>query len=107
MSIVNIITTSSCMACTIPFNITNNNTNNEYTEKTYENKYDPYVLFREVLYYENTKPNKRKDKNRYSKSNKSYKVTYKFNKFNKNKENRKIHNIHQPGRTNCSQRWFS
>ena len=106
MSITTIIanTASTCMACTIPFNIT---TEPEPESSNKEKQYgDIFINLNYIVYIENNiKLDLSLNKNKYNKKSRGSKIVSKKYKFNKNKEYRKKHNIFQPGRTNCNQRW--
>lgn len=111
MSITKIIanTASTCMACTIPFNITDkyldSEPKSEYFNK--EKQYgDVFINLNYVVYIENNiKLELSSNKRKYDKKHRKSKTLSKNYKSNKNKEYRKKHNIFQPGRTNCNQRW--
>ena len=106
MSITTIIanTASTCMACTIPFNITTDSESDTFmNEKPYHN---PFIDIKYIVYIENNiKLELPSNKRKYNKKSRGSKIVSKKYKFNKNKEYRKKHNIFQPGRTNCNQRW--
>ena len=97
------ILVATCMACTTPFNNTTSSntdvvsTNNKiYTRKYYgiPRNTDLVFLQDKHLYDMN---------NNYS--NHMNKPVSNYRTMKISRKNRKIHNIHQPGRTNCSQRY--
>ena len=106
MSITTIIanTASTCMACTIPFNITTESYS-EYLNKEQQYR-DPFINLEYIIDINNKIILELSStKNKYDKKSRGSKILSKKYKFNKNKEYRKKHNIFQPGRTNCNQRW--
>jgi len=106
MSITTIITNtaSTCMACTIPFNIT---TDSKYESFNKEQQYrDPFINLEYIIDINHKiRLELSSDKNKYDKKSRGSNIVSNKYKFNKNKEYRKKHNIFQPGRTNCNQRW--
>lgn len=95
------IITESCMACTIPFS---NSTSYEKVEPyqkctiNYKKRYEKVVVY--------AVKSKSISSNRlYNMNNNMKKSVSKYRPMKISRKNRKIHNIHQPGRTNCSQRY--
>ena len=105
--IVQPILTTSCMACTIPFNITDKELDLESESFNKEQKnYDSFINVKYIIDINHRiRLELSSDKNKYDKRSRGSKIVSKKYKFNKNKEYRKKHNIFQPGRTNCNQRW--
>ena len=100
------IIAASCMACTVPFN---NSTSYEKVE-TYQNNTVNYKKERKiyVVYATEAKSissNRLYNINMNNKNNYMSKAVSKYRPMKISRKNRKIHNIHQPGRTNCSQRY--
>ena len=100
------IIAASCMACTIPFN---NSTSYEKL-KTYQNNTVNYKKEKKiyVVYATEAKSissNRLYNINMNNKNNYMSKAVSKYRPMKISRKNRKIHNIHQPGRTNCSQRY--
>uniref|UniRef100_A0A6C0C7B2 Uncharacterized protein n=1 Tax=viral metagenome TaxID=1070528 RepID=A0A6C0C7B2_9ZZZZ len=99
------------MACTLPvltyYSV--NNTKAVVPKKqllAYDN--DEYIIYNKNEYYyivieENTVKDKKVEKIKKIKKKKEYKNVSKI--YNMKKNCRKYGNIHQPGRTNCSQRY--
>jgi len=110
----------NCMACTsktFPL-ITASGTNHTITpykqllaydndEYILYNKNDYYYIIIEPKYSNSSSLDKKekKIKNKIKKNKKEYKNVSKI--YNMKKNVRKYRNIHQPGRTNCSQRYQS
>lgn len=100
------IIASSCMACTIPFN---NSTSYEKVEPyqnntmNYKKKNNIYVVYAT----EAKSISSNRLYNIYINNNNNYmsKAVSKYRPMKISRRNRKIHNIHQPGRTNCTQRY--
>ena len=94
---------SSCMACTIPFN---NSTSYEKVEPcqndTVNYKKEKKIY---VVYATEAKSIRLYNMNMNNKNNYMSKAVSKYRPMKISRKNRKIHNIHQPGRTNCSQRY--
>ncbi len=96
---------ASCMACTIPFN---NSTSYEKVELyqndtvNYKKRYDNIVVY--AVEAKSISSNRLYNMNN---NNNNYisKAVSKYRPMKISRKNRKIHNIHQPGRTNCSQRY--
>lgn len=95
--------TATCMACTIPVDIQKyndsiiiieNNENITYVYDDYKNMYIPKKNEKAVVVFKNYNYDIKKDK-----------YVKKFRKLNSSKNSRKFRKIHQPGRTNCSQRY--
>ena len=100
------IIAASCMACTIPFN---NSTSYEKVEP-YQNNTINYKKEKKiyVVYATEAKSissNRLYNINMNNKNNYMSKAVSKYRPMKISRKNRKIHNIHQPGRTNCSQRY--
>lgn len=95
---------ASCMACTIPFN---NSTSYEKVELyqnytvNYKKRYDNIVVY--AVEAKSISSNKLYNMN--NNNNYMSKAVSKYRPMKISRKNRKIHNIHQPGRTNCSQRY--
>ena len=95
----------SCMACTIPFN---NSTSYEKVEPyqndtiNYKKRYDNIVVY--AVEAKSISSNRLYNMNS-SNNNYMSKAVSKYRPMKISRKNRKIHNIHQPGRTNCSQRF--
>ena len=98
------ILAATCMACTAPFN---NTTSSDmevgsnikiYTRKYYsipiKNKYVVFLQDKHLY-----------DMNNNNNSNYMNKSVSNYRSMKISRKNRKIHNIHQPGRTNCTQRY--
>ena len=98
------IIAASCMACTIPFN---NSTSYEKSESyqnntsNYKRRYEKVVVYavESKSLATNRLYNMNNNNNYMSKTSANYRP------MKISRKNRKIHNIHQPGRTNCSQRY--
>tara|TARA_B100001287_G_scaffold232677_1_gene203829 strand:- start:61 stop:393 length:333 start_codon:yes stop_codon:yes gene_type:complete len=99
------IIAASCMACTIPFN---NSTSYEKVEP-YQNNTVNYKKEKKIYVVYATEAKSISSNRLYSmnNNNKNYmsKAVSKYRPMKISRKNRKIHNIHQPGRTNCSQRY--
>ena len=100
------ISAASCMACMIPFN---NSTTYEKVEP-YQNNTVNYKKEKKiyVVYATEAKSissNRLYNINMNNKNNYMSKAVSKYHPMKNSRKNRKIHNIHQPGRTNCSQRY--
>ena len=104
MSVQLIITAATCMACTMPFNNSTSSdmnvvsvNNKNYTKKYYsipiKNKNIVFLQYKNLY-----------DMNNYTNNNINKPVSN-YRTIKISRKNRKIHNIHQPGRTNCSQRY--
>ena len=100
------IIAASCMACTIPFN---NSTSYEKVEPyqnntvNYEKEKKIYVVY--ATEAKSISSNRLYNINMNNKNNYMRKAVSKYRPMKISRKNRKIHNIHQPGRTNCSQRY--
>ena len=100
------IIAASCMACTISFN---NSTSYEKIEP-YQKNIINYKKERKIYVVYATEA-KSISSNRLYNMNMNYNNNYiskavsKYRPMKISRKNRKIHNIHQPGRTNCSQRF--
>ena len=97
---------ASCMACTIPFN---NSTSYEKVE-LYQNNTVNYKKEKNIYVVYATEAKSISSNRLYNinmNNNKNYmsKAVSKYRPMKISRKNRKIHNIHQPGRTNCSQRY--
>lgn len=102
--IVQPIITASCMACTIPFD---NSTSYEKFELykndtiTYKKNYKKFIIYNSEA--------KSLSTNRLHNMNNNYnymsKAVSKYRPMKISKKIRKNHFIHQPGRTNCTQRY--
>ena len=96
---------ASCMACTIPFN---NSTSYEKVELyqndtvNYKKRYDNIVVY--AVEAKSISSNRLYNINSNN-NNYMSKAVSKYRPMKISRKNRKIHNIHQPGRTNCSQRY--
>ena len=99
------IIAASCMACTIPFN---NSTSYEKVE-SYQNNTVNYKKEKKIyVVYATEAKSINSNKRLYNMNNKNNymsKAVSKYRPMKISRKNRKIHNIHQPGRTNCSQRY--
>ena len=98
------IIAASCMACTIPFN------NSTYYEKIepYQNNTINYKKERNIYIVHATEAKSVAIKRVFNMNNNNNymsKAVSKYRPMKISRKNRKIHNIHQPGRTNCSQRY--
>ena len=100
------IIAASCMACTIPFN---NSTSYEKVE-TYQNNTVNYKKEKKIYVVYATEA-KSISSNRLYNINMNYKNNYmskavlKYRPMKNSRKIRKNHFIHQPGRTNCTQRY--
>ena len=100
------IIAATCMACTIPFN---NSTSYEKVEPcqndtvNYKKEKKIYVVY--ATEAKSISSNKLYNINMNNKNNYMSKAVSKYRPMKISRKNRKIHNIHQPGRTNCSQRY--
>ena len=103
LSVQPIITASSCMACTVPFN--NSTSYKPYKNNTvnYKKENKIYVVY--ATEAKSISSNRLYNINMNNKNNYMSKVVSKYRPMKISRKNRKIHNIHQPGRTNCSQRY--
>ena len=96
---------STCMACTIPFN---NSTPYEKVELyqndtiNYKKRYDNIVVY--AVEAKSISSNRLYNMNN-NYSNHMNKPVSNYRTMKISRKNRKIHNIHQPGRTNCTQRY--
>ena len=99
------IIAASCMACTIPFN---NSTSYEKVEP-YQNDTINYKKEKKIYVVYATEAKSISSNRLYNinMNNNNYmsKVVSKYRPMKISRRNRKIHNIHQPGRTNCTQRY--
>jgi len=98
------IMAASYMACTIPFN---NSTSYEKVEP-YQNNTINYKKEKNIYVVYATEAISVDNKRIFNmNNNKNYmnKAVSKYRPMKISRKNRKIHNIHQPGRTNCSQRY--
>ena len=99
------IIASTCMACTIPFN---NSTSYEKVEP-YQNNTVNYKKEKKIYVVYATEAKSISSNRLYNinMNNNNYmiKAVSKYRPMKISRRNRKIHNIHQPGRTNCSQRY--
>ena len=99
------IIAASCMACTVPFN---NTTSYEKVESNqndtvnYKKGNKVYVVY--ATEAKSINSNKRIF-NMNNKNNYMRKAVSKYRPMKISRKNRQIHNIHQPGRTNCTQRY--
>jgi len=121
---VSIITTaSSCMACTTPvlnesvFDVKDSNPNNQTHNVSTENMYEEYF----TRYYNRQRRGRVIDRtndpiividgthrSQYQKMMfRQNRPSIRYNRGKVNKMNRSYGNIHQPGRTNCTQRFQS
>ena len=98
------ILAATCMACTAPFNNTKSSdmnvvsVNNKINTRKYYSipiKNTHVVFLQDKHLY---------DMNNYTNNNMNKPVSN-YRSMKISRKNRKIHNIHQPGRTNCSQRY--
>ena len=98
------IIAASCMACTIPFN---NSTSYEkvFIRKpfNYGKTYKKFIVY--ATEAKSISSNRLYNINMNNKNNYMSKAVSKYRPMKISRKNRKIHNIHQPGRTNCSQRY--
>ena len=97
---------ASCMACPIPFN----NSTPYGKVESYQNNKVNYKKEKKiyVVYATEAKSissNRLYNINMNNKNNYMNKAVSKYQPMKISMKNRKIHNIHQPGRTNCSQRY--
>ena len=96
---------ATCMACTIPFN---NSTSYEKVELyqndtiNYKKRYDNIVVY--AVEAKSISSNRLYNMNSNN-NNYMSKAVSKYRPMKISRKNRKFHNIHQPGRTNCSQRY--
>ena len=98
------ILAATCMACTAPFNNTTPSNMNvvSVNNKNYTRKYYGIPIKNKNVVFLQDKH--LYDMNNYTNNNMDKPVSnYRTMKISR--KNRKIHNIHQPGRTNCSQRY--
>ena len=97
------IIAASCMACTVPFN---NSTSYEKIEP-YQNNTINYKKEKKIYIVHATQAKSVATKRVFNVDNNYYmsKAVSKYRPMKISRKNRKIHNIHQPGRTNCSQRY--
>ena len=97
---------ASCMACTIPFN---NSTSYEkvepYKNNTIDYKKEKKIYVVYATEAKSISSNRLYNINMNNKNNYMSKAISKYRPMKISRKNRKIHNIHQPGRTNCSQRF--
>lgn len=100
---VSLITAATCMACTTPFNNTTSSNMNvvsknniNYTRKYYNIHPNTDIVFLQDKYLY--------DMNNYTNNNMNKPISN-YRSMKISRKNRKIHNIHQPGRTNCTQRY--
>ena len=97
--------TASCMACTIPFN----NTTSYEKVKSDQNDTVNYKKENKIYVVYATEAQSISSNRLYNinMNNNNYmsKAVSKYRPMKISRKNRKIHNIHQPGRTNCSQRY--
>ena len=100
------IIAASCMACTIPFN---NSTSYEkvepYQNNTVNYKKEKKIYIVYATEAKSISSNRLYNINMNNKNNDMSKAVSKYRPMKISRKNRKIHNIHQPGRTNCSQRY--
>ena len=100
------IIATSCMACTIPFN---NSISYEKIEPyqnntvNYKKRYEKFIVY--AVESKSISSNKLYNMNNNNHNNYMSKAVSKYRPMKISRKNRKIHNIHQPGRTNCSQRY--
>ena len=100
------IIAASCMACTIPFN---NSTPYDKIEPhqnntiNYKKESKIYVVY--ATEAKSISSNRLYNINMNNKNNYMSRAVSKYRPMKISRKNRKIHNIHQPGRTNCSQRY--
>jgi len=102
---VSLITTATCMACTTPFNNTTSSNMNVVSSnnKIYTTKYYSIPIKNKNVVFLQDKH--LYDMNNYNYSNYMNKPVSNYRTMKISRKNRKIHNIHQPGRTNCTQRY--
>ena len=99
------IIAASCMACTVPFNNTTSYEPYQNDTVNYKKENKVYVVYateaksinsNKRLFNMNNKNNYMRKAVSNTQSNRPMKIS---------RKNRKFHNIHQPGRTDCSQRY--
>ena len=100
------IIAASCMACTIPFNISSSYEKIEpYQNDTINYKKEKKIYVVYATEAKSISSNRLYNINMNNKNNYMSKAVSKYRPMKISRKNRKIHNIHQPGRTNCSQRY--
>jgi hypothetical protein len=100
------IIAASCMACTIPFNNSTSYGKIEpYQNNTINYKKEKKIYVVYATEAKSISSNRLYNINMNNKNNYMSKAVSKYRPMKISRKNRKIHNIHQPGRTNCSQRY--
>ena len=98
------IIAATCMACTIPFN----NSSTTY-EKNDEPNQDIVIYKRKdnmyVVHAKNTTTLSARTLYNMNTNNYTSSPVSNYRPMKVSRKNRKNHNIHQPGRTNCTQRY--
>ena len=100
------LSAATYMACTIPFN---NTTSYEKVESdqndtvNYKKEKNIYVVY--ATEAKSISSNRLYNINMNNNNNYMSKAVSKYRPMKISRKNRKIHNIHQPGRTNCTQRY--
>ena len=111
---IQLIPTIACMSCTQPFN------NSSKVIKNYDRSMKSFIIKKNNNNYYNPDIKNTYYEAMYNYPSKSSNIAtpkyvdqprefYKRRDFhvNRNRKNRKNHNIHQPGRTNCTQRYYN